>query len=76
MLEFHAEEPQATVTVSEGLAQGSFAAVRAGVEPMTLRTKGVDSTNAPPTPHKFFQFLRLSDCKFVGSCDIACVGAV
>src|SRR6218665_980981 len=25
-------------------------AARAGVEPMTLRTKGVDSTKAPPTP--------------------------
>src|SRR6218665_1520379 len=24
---------------------------RAGVEPMTLPTKGVDSTNAPHTPH-------------------------
>ena len=26
-------------------------AARVGVEPMTLRTKGVDSTNAPHTPH-------------------------
>ena len=25
-------------------------AARAGVEPMTLRTKGVDSTKAPPRP--------------------------
>ena len=41
--EFHAE-------VSEGLAQGPYVAARAGVEPMTLRTKDVDSTNAPPTP--------------------------
>src|SRR6218665_890737 len=47
--EFHAEAPQATV--SEGLAQGPYVAARAGVEPMTLRTKGLDSTNAPPTPH-------------------------
>src|SRR6218665_3196235 len=39
--EFHAEAPQATV--SEGLAQGPYVAARAGVEPMTLRTKGVDS---------------------------------
>jgi len=46
--EFHAEVPQATV--KEGLAQGPYAVARAGVEPMTLRTKGVDSANAPPTP--------------------------
>jgi len=49
MPEFHAEAPQATVR--EGLAQGPYVAARAEVEPMTLRTKGVDSTNAPPTPH-------------------------
>ena len=49
--EFHAEALQATV--SEGLAhnaQGPYVAARTGVEPMTLRTKGVDSTNAPPSP--------------------------
>src|SRR6218665_790430 len=44
--EFHAEAPQATV--SEVLAQGPYMAARAGVEPMTLGTKGVDSTKAPP----------------------------
>ena len=49
MPEFHAEAPQETV--SEGLAQDPYVAARAGVEPMTLRTKGVDSTKAPrPTP--------------------------
>jgi len=42
--EFHAEASQATM--SEGLSQGPYVASRAGVEPMTLRTKGVDSTNA------------------------------
>ena len=47
--EFQAEAPQSAV--SEGLAQGPYMAARAGVEPMTLRTKGVDSTNASPTPH-------------------------
>src|SRR6218665_2076998 len=47
--EFHDAAPQATV--SEGLAQGPCVAARAGVEPTTLRTKGVDSTNAPHTPH-------------------------
>jgi len=44
MPEFHPEAPQATV--SEGLAQGSYVAARAGVQPVTLRTKGVDSTKA------------------------------
>src|SRR6218665_101365 len=59
---FHAEAPQATVSeghsppflaflMSEGLAQGPYVAATVGVEPMTLRTKGVDSTNAPHTPH-------------------------
>src|SRR6218665_2114541 len=47
--EFYAETPQATA--SEGLAQGPYMAARAGVKPMTLRTKHVDSTNAPHTPH-------------------------
>ena len=46
--EFHAEAPQATV--SEGLAQGPYVAARAEVEPMSLRTKGVDSNNGPPRP--------------------------
>ena len=48
MPEFHAEAPQATV--SEELAQGPYVAAREGVEPMTLRTKGADSTNALPMP--------------------------
>src|SRR6218665_1852787 len=46
--EFHAEAPQATV--SEGLAQGPYVAARLGVQPMTIQTKGVDSTSAPPRP--------------------------
>jgi len=46
--EFHAEVPEATV--SEGLAQGPYVEVRAGVEPMTLRTKGVESTNESQRP--------------------------
>ena len=45
---FHAEVPQATV--SEGLVEGPYVVARAGVEPMTFRTKGVDSTKAPPRP--------------------------
>ena len=48
MPEFHVEAPQATV--SEGLAQGPYVAARAGVEPMTLRTKGVDSTSGALRP--------------------------
>ena len=31
-----------------------YVAARARVEPMTLRRKGVDSTNAPHTPHILF----------------------
>jgi len=46
--EFNTEVPQATV--SKGLAQGPYMAARAGIELMTLRTKGVDSTKAPPCP--------------------------
>ena len=33
-------------------AQGPYVAARAGVEPMTLLTKGVDSTDAPHMPHE------------------------
>ena len=36
--------------MSEGLAQGPYVAARAGVEPMTLRSKGFDSIIAPPRP--------------------------
>ena len=36
--------------VSERLAQGPYVWDRAGVEPMTLRAKGVDSTKAPHAP--------------------------
>ena len=43
--EFHAEAPQATA--SEGLRKGPYVAARAGFEPTTLRTMGVESTNAP-----------------------------
>jgi len=45
VLEFHAEALHSTV--SEGLAQGPYVAARAGVEPITLLTKGVASSNAP-----------------------------
>jgi len=46
--EFHAETPQATV--SKELAQGPYVAASAGFEPMTLWTRGVESTNAT-MPH-------------------------
>ena len=49
--EFDTEAPQATV--SEGFAQVPYVAARAGVEPMTLRTKGVDATNAPHAPQNY-----------------------
>ena len=48
MPEYHTEAPQATV--SEGVAQAPFVAARAGIEPMTFLTKGVDSTKAPSRP--------------------------
>src|SRR6218665_307882 len=44
----HAEALQATV--SEGLAQGPYVTATAGFEPTNLRSKGIDSTNAPPCP--------------------------
>src|SRR6218665_18083 len=39
------------LTVSEGLAQCPYVAAGAEFEPTTLRSKGSDSTNAPPHPH-------------------------
>jgi|SRR6218665_367020 len=46
---FHAEVPEAIA--SEGLALGPYVAARARVEPMTLRTIGISSTNDdPPCP--------------------------
>ena len=46
MSEFHADAPQLK-TCPRSLRGG----YRAGVEPMTLRTKGVVSTNVPHMPH-------------------------
>ena len=43
-----AKAPHATA--SEGLAQGPYVAARAGLELVTLRTKGDESTNEPPHP--------------------------
>ena len=45
--------------LSEGLAQSPYVAARAGVEPMTLRTKGIDSTNAPHMLHNPLLTLQL-----------------
>ena len=55
--EFRAEAPQATV--SEGLSQGPYVVARGGVEPITLRTKGVDSTKAPHTPQQVLSIFGL-----------------
>ena len=41
-------------TASEGLAQSPYVSARAGFEPATLRSKGIDSTDAPPRPTMFF----------------------
>ena len=45
----------------EGLAQGPYmyVAAKAGFEPATLRTKGVESTNDPPRPTPFARLTRL-----------------
>ena len=43
----------------KNLPKVTYVAARAGVEPMTLRTTGVGSTNAPPTPHNFNGFGRI-----------------
>jgi len=51
--EFHAQVPQAAA--SEGLAQGSNVAARAGFEITTIRMKGVD----PPMSHHTPQLLLL-----------------
>ena len=47
----HAEALQATA--SKGLAQGPYVATRAGFELATLRSKDIDSTNAPPRSKKY-----------------------
>ena len=44
----HAEALQATE--SEELVKSPYVAARAGFEPTTLRSKGIDSTHAPPRP--------------------------
>jgi len=67
VLEFDAEAPQATV--SEGLTQGPYWLARAGFEPTTLQTKGVESTNAPPRPILMESFSVSDLVSFVvGSC--------
>ena len=37
-------------TASEGLVQGAYVAVRAGIEPASLRSKNIDPANTPPRP--------------------------
>src|SRR6218665_1019480 len=55
--EFHAEVPLATA--SSGLAQDPYVAVRAGFEPTTLRSNGIDSTNAPLCPTALAELVEL-----------------
>jgi len=43
----HAEALQAAA--SEGLAQGPYEAARMEFKPVTLQSKDIDSTNAPPS---------------------------
>src|SRR6218665_3688416 len=40
---------------AKDLPRGPYVAARAGVEPMTLRTKDVDSTKAPPRPTTYIK---------------------
>ena len=44
-------------TASEELAQGPYVAAKAGFEPTTLRSKSIDSTNAPSRPTLFGIFV-------------------
>jgi len=57
VLKFHAEAPRSAA--SEGLAQGSYAAARAGFEPTTLWTKGDKFTNKKPRPTMYCMVLYL-----------------
>src|SRR6218665_2273487 len=47
-VQVHTEALQATA--SKGLAQGLYMAAKIGFEPVTLQTKGDESTNEPPYP--------------------------
>ena len=51
---FHAEAHR-QLSAGKGLAQGPYVAAKAGVEPMTLRLKVIDSSNAPPRPTKLMK---------------------
>ena len=42
---------------------------RAGVKPMTLRTKGFDITNAPPRPMADVVIVKLVDCMLLVDLD-------
>ena len=62
MSEFHVEAPQATA--NEGLAKDPNVAARAGFEPTTLRMKGAESTNEPPSPSVVFYQIQLYCIKY------------
>src|SRR6218665_298804 len=53
-------------TVGKGLAQGPYMAARAGIEPTTLRLKGIVSTKAPPRPTTCLQVPALLSATFKG----------
>ena len=55
--EFHAEATQAIAT--KELAQGPYEAARAGFEPTTLRSTGIDSTNEPPRHTNYTSYCML-----------------
>src|SRR6218665_3520329 len=57
VLESHAEAPQATA--SEGLVQGPYVEARAGFEPVTFRTKGIESTNESLSLYAMSCYVRL-----------------
>src|SRR6218665_1758333 len=56
-LEFHAEAHR-QLQVKKGLAQGPYVTARAGVEPMTLRLKVIDSTKAPSRPTMVHHYIH------------------
>src|SRR6218665_3879652 len=62
----HAEALEATA--SEGLAQGPYVVARAGFEPLTLWSKGIDSTNAPPCPTYVCMYVCMQLCMCINVC--------
>src|SRR6218665_1447421 len=57
-----------TDTVGKGFAQGLYMAARAGVDPMTLRLKAINSTKAPPCPVIWHHHTKAPPCSSYGFC--------